>query len=65
MNGCSASAVGLDNLPDYADSQSIHVHKRARKGPGRGHMSICEADLDRVPVRWIVQRDAINDSAES
>lgn len=65
MNGCSVSAVGLENLPGVADSQSIHVQKRPSKGPGRCHMRICEADLDRVPVRWSVQRDDINDSAES
>lgn len=35
------------------------------EGSGRCHMRICEADLDIVPVRWFVQRDGINDSAES
>ena len=64
MNGCSASAVGLENLPETSASQSIDVQKRPRKGPGWCHMRICEADLDRVPVRWFVQCDGISDSAE-
>ena len=39
--------------------------EKVQEGSGRCHMRICEADLARVPVRWIVQRDGINDSAES